>query len=277
MLPTYTPEPVQSSSGPVLIVFANGPIGDSDIYSSDESGHTVFAEATASCDEAEPAVSPDGKTIAYQSDCDGNYDIWLEDFGNGSGSRRITTDSGHDEREPHWSPDGRQIAYRLSVAGQNRNSNGEIWIMDADGSDAYFLGIMGRSPTFSPDGRTIAYMSDESGKWQIHAFEIAGRRAWQVTSEDSNCRWPSWSPDSRYIVFNTTNSALTSNGIWYVPKDGGKATNVISGPGYGRPSWSSNGWIAFNSIEGIDLIQPNGSNHVVIIPEKLAWAPAFSN
>jgi TolB protein len=128
--------------------------------------------ATRSCDEAEPAWSPDGRNIVYQSDCNGSYDIWVSDVMNRN-QYAINPTNDKDQREPDVSPDGTQIVYRVNPKGTNRNANGEIWVMNWNGSGAQYFGFVGRSPTWSPDGSQIAYMSDVSGIWQIYVHDLA--------------------------------------------------------------------------------------------------------
>ena len=65
-----------------------------------------------------PAISPDGKTIAFSY----RGDIWLVDR-DGGGARLLTSHAGH-ERSPVWSPDGKEIAY----AG-DRNGNYDIFVV----------------------------------------------------------------------------------------------------------------------------------------------------
>jgi len=75
-----------------------------------------------------PAWSPDGKRIAFQSNRDGNFDLYVMDK-NGSNLTQLTN-SPDTEVSPAWSPDGKRIAF---VADQGRVEN--IYVMDADGTN----------------------------------------------------------------------------------------------------------------------------------------------
>ena len=76
---------------------------------------------------AEPAWSPDGRKIAFQSTRNGNRDIYVMNA-DGSGKRNLTRNPAKDVR-PSWSPDGRRIAF-LS----DRDGRLEAYVMNADGS-----------------------------------------------------------------------------------------------------------------------------------------------
>ena len=270
--------PTQVPLSSLRIAYARGPVGNSDIYIADADGRQETTIATRSCDEAEPAWSPDGRNIVYQSDCNGSYDIWVSDVLNRN-QYAINPTNDKDQREPDVSPDGTQIVYRENPKGTNRNSNGEIWAMNWNGSGAQYLGFVGRSPTWSPDGSQIAYMSDVSGIWQIYVHDLASRTSTMITECSVNCRWPSWSPDGRYVVYNITTGKTTTDpdGIWYSPKEGGAPRQVIKNRGAGRPCWSATGWVVYNTAAGIDISQADGSQSKTIIHVTTAWAPACSN
>jgi Tol biopolymer transport system component len=74
-----------------------------------------------------PAVSPDGKKIAFVSNRDGNYEIYVMDA-DGTNLQRVTTDEGSDEY-PAWSPDGQWIAF-----ASDRDGDFEIFIIRPDGT-----------------------------------------------------------------------------------------------------------------------------------------------
>src|SRR5262249_11871194 len=74
-------------------------------------------------DARQPAWSPDGRRLAYQSYRDGTWRIWTSGA-DGSDAKAVTTGS-FDDREPHWSPDGSKIAF-----SSDRSGNYDIWILD---------------------------------------------------------------------------------------------------------------------------------------------------
>ena len=112
----------------------------------------------------DPAISPDGKFLAYSSDRsgDGNLDIWVRPIGGGTDPIRLTHDPA-DDREPAFSPDGTQIAFRSNRA------DGGIYLVPASGGEEQALIPQGRHPRFSPDGKQIAYWKGLADPFPLRA------------------------------------------------------------------------------------------------------------
>jgi len=66
-----------------------------------------------------PAISPDGRWLAYVSDESGRYEIYVQPFPDGGERHQISTDGGV---TPVWSPDGRSIYYRTNPGDQIMNA-----------------------------------------------------------------------------------------------------------------------------------------------------------
>jgi hypothetical protein len=79
-----------------------------------------------SATDSAPNWSPDGSKIAFETNRDGNFEVYVMNA-DGSGLLNLTSNSASD-RQPSWSPDGTQIAFQ-----SNRDGNFEIYKMDADG------------------------------------------------------------------------------------------------------------------------------------------------
>ena len=104
----------------------------------------------------DPAISSDGRMLAFASDRNGhtNLDIWVRQLAGGE-PLQITRDPA-DDYEPDFSPDGTQIVYRSNREG------GGIYLTSSLGvSEPQLVARNGHSPRFSPDGKWITYYVGE--------------------------------------------------------------------------------------------------------------------
>ena len=90
-------------------------------------GSDAVRLTTSPGSDVSPNWSPDGRSIAFASNRDGNYEIYVMNA-DGSDQRRLTRNLDID-LDPAWSPDGRSMAFTT-----NRDGNYEIYVMNADGS-----------------------------------------------------------------------------------------------------------------------------------------------
>ncbi len=269
---TRTPPPV---SGPQL-VFVSGNVGATDIYVAGADGRDRRCVACQSCDEAEPGWFPGGRAVVYQSDCGGSYDLWQVNA-DGSNPTQLTRTARQDEREPDVSPDGKSVVFRVNAKDSERNADGDLQVLTLADGRVSSLGEWGRAPVWSPDGQQIAFMSERSGRWQIYVYNMPTRTTRQMTTCSVNCRWPAWSPDGDAVAYHTTTSAssTTADTIWYAQLSAGRVVEVVGGAEAGRPSWSVNGLIVFNSTRGIEVIRANGADRRTLISSDQNWAPEW--
>jgi WD40 repeat protein len=91
---------------------------------------TTLFDYTAQSFDSAPAWSPDGRQIAFESNLDGDMEIFVMNA-DGSNVRQITHNTLWDEG-PAWSPDGTRFAFSRGTDDLHL----DIWTMNADGSDA---------------------------------------------------------------------------------------------------------------------------------------------
>ena len=162
----------------------------------------------------DPAVSNDGRWLAFASDGGrpGVLRLWLRPLAGGS-TRQLTADAS-DAREPSFSPDGNILAYRGESGG------GGVYLLRLDGSPPRLLASGGRRPRFSPDDRRIAYHSATG----LFLIDVEGGQPRRIHASASDA---AWSPDGKHLIFNVCSDAATGTCDWWVgPADGGTAVAV---------------------------------------------------
>jgi Tol biopolymer transport system component len=125
--------------------------------------------ATDRAYEGQPAVSPDGQTVAYVAEVDGVLQIFTRRLSAFTGVP--ITRSSHDCTRPFWAPDGQRIYY-VSLA---RTRQG-IWSIGATGGTPQPVVENASRAALSPDGRTLAFLRDE-----IHAGVVGTAAVWLST------------------------------------------------------------------------------------------------
>ncbi len=110
----------------------------------------------------EPALSPDGKLVAYTvatpdlSNNKLNRQIYVVPVNNGA--PRLLTHDGDDNQRPRWSPDSKQIYFISSRSGSS-----QVWVMDADGEHPRLITRLATEAgglLVSPDGKKIVFQSN---------------------------------------------------------------------------------------------------------------------
>jgi DNA-binding winged helix-turn-helix (wHTH) protein len=102
---------------------------------------------------ASPAISLDGRAVAYVSDRTGGLEIYVVGLAAGSKEIVITNDGGQN-MQPAWSPDGQLIAF-------HSRKRGGIWVAPSTGGTPRQLVNVGSAPSWAPDGERLAYTADE--------------------------------------------------------------------------------------------------------------------
>ena len=135
-----------------------------------------------------PAITPDGSTIAYTSKRDGVTGIYLNDASGKNERLFMTVDAGMPLVE--FSPDGEWLAFTLSATARVRIDDGaniaerDIYLAKLDGSEIKRLTSAAGSdhaPAWSPDGTSIAFASYRHGPSDIFAVATDGTHERNLT------------------------------------------------------------------------------------------------
>ncbi|MEC0088928.1 TolB family protein [Paenibacillus macquariensis] len=155
--------------------------------------------------------SPDGKTLAYCAERNGQYDIYTIPV-DGGVEVRLTDSPGLDDG-PEYSPDGKYIWFNSVRTGLM-----QVWRMNADGSGPLQMTCDDSNnwfPYVSPDGETVAYISYQAGdvdpgdhppnkNVEIRVMSSAGgefRTLVQLFGGQGTLNVNSWSPDGKQLAF----------------------------------------------------------------------------
>jgi serine/threonine-protein kinase len=179
--------------------------------------------------------SPDGKSLAFTSNRDGNWEVYVMSFPSQE-VRRLTNNAAQDAW-PSWTADGQQLIFMST-----RDSYPQLYRMNADGSGVARLLTSESSdtgPVVSPDGKQIAYVAQTFGTNDSDIFvaNIDGSGATRLTESGNNYQ-PTWSPDSSRIAFTSTRDG--NYNIYTMRADGSGLTRVTDDAGDEvTPAWGT--------------------------------------
>ncbi len=234
------------------ITFGSERDGNLEIYTMNADGS---GDATRLTDnpgkDGDPAWSPDGTKIAFETDRHGeHFEIYVMNA-DGSELQRLTvsdtTATPFVNVEPAWSPDSSMLAFTST-----RDGNAFIYTMLADGSDVQRVtAVPAQGPEWSPDGSQLAYFSlDASNNFDVWASDIDGSDATRLTTHAAIDTQPSWSPDGTLIAFQSDRDG--NNEIYIMDADGSNPVRLTDNPADDtEPSWAPDGRrIVFRSSRG---------------------------
>jgi len=176
--------------------------------------------------DIQPAWSPNNYKIAFINQSSG-YTLFTMNT-DGSSVKQLTSFSAE---RPCWSPDSSKICYASNNGGSGAKT---LYAISANGGSpvpitSALSGYDLQDPAWSPDGTKIAFGSKAGGTYQeIYVVDAAtGANLSQVTTGSPDYDWPSWTADSKHIVFQQNTVANTGSGtLWEASFDGAGLTQI---------------------------------------------------
>ena len=182
-----------------------------------------------------PTWSPDGLQIMFSSSMQSNPELYVMDA-NGTRARRLTYSPGA-STSPAWNPKtGQSVAFV-----SDRGGYPQLYLMDADGSNVRKIETGDRGyvvdPAWSPNGQLLAFSwRRPSGNYDLYVMDVASGQIIELTRDAAGNERPSWAPDGRHIVFESTRSG--SRQIWVMLADGSQARQLTTKGQNESPNWS---------------------------------------
>ena len=224
------------------IVFTYAKNDDSDLYLMRADGSSWTQLTSGPADDAHPVWSPDSTRIAFASNQDGDWEICVLDLT--TREKRQLTFNGVWDSFPDWSPDGAWLVF-----ASRRTGNYDLFIVDADTGEELQLTYSPYSdahPAWSPYGDEIVYtMVVAEGNSLLREIGVLNlydpvhpRRLTESAKTQALHRYPAWSPDGRWVVFESERDG--NEEVYIIPAQGGIMANLTNAPesGDSAPAWS---------------------------------------
>ncbi len=195
-----------------------------------------------------PAISPDGTKIAFSSNREGFWDLYILDLI--SGETRKFTDTRAYDGNPTWSPDGRWLAYE-----SYHINNLDIFIQDIDQTQGPIPltnhPAADYAPNWSGQGRRISYISTRNGVqevWYADLDSTENDKSVQVRGLPGlSVKHPTWTADGRYLTWAiVTEEGNHSLVTW--DSDQPNLDPILAGTG-DWPLWAGTGEVLYTLIE----------------------------
>lgn len=201
-----------------------------------------------------PAVSPDGKLIAFASARDGVQRIWLKQVAGGS---EVALTGGVDDY-PRFSPDGASVLYLHAEPPRTAS----LWRVPVVGGEPRRILDDVTSADFAPDGERIAFtrllQGDAAARAALYIADADGSNARELLRLEAAAVHPRWSRDGKQIAVVSASGGRVTQSVLIVDAASGAVTPLAVPPKAGEVSsvvWSDDGrsviYVRAESVEAV--------------------------
>ena len=175
-----------------------------------------------------PALSPDGKMLAYVQGVGGKQDLYVSRLSGGE-HLRLTND-GAQKDDPQFSPDGEKIVF---VRHDAKSNQPELCLIPALGGNVVPLLPWAEDPAWSPDGSRIAFIVRKPGETEMLVTSAADGSEPRIILKGDDV-YPffgraSWSPDGKLVAASRSRGGMNRE-IWTLSAQGGDPVRLTKDP-----------------------------------------------
>ncbi len=232
--------------------YANGKIAFSylgDIWTAKDDGSAIQRLTVHNARDVLARFSPDGRTIAFSSNREGNYDVYVIPAQGGK-ARQLTFHSA-DDYVVGWSPDGRRVIFQSTRAKGVFPSVSTLFEIGMEGGTEESLPTdWGSWASYSADGEKMAF-TRHPGVWSrkhyrgsyavdLWLMDVKAKKFKRLGDDDykGNYLWPMYAPNGdiyfvadclpneKGIEFGGPEVMKSVNNIWKIPAQGGPPVQV---------------------------------------------------
>ena len=205
--------------------------------------------------EESPAISPDGKTVAFVALSGNRRQIWIKLLAGGA-PLQITRDD-MDREQPRWTPDSSALIYYTPSA--TLGEQGTLWEIPALGGTPRRIALAFGGGDVSHDGQRIAAFQIQDGRVRLMVIARDGSGAALVKEMPAGefYELPRWSPDDRWIAFQGGGTMVYERTLYAIPAAGGQAHEIARGNLLRGCSWLADGsGLVYSSSFGSTVAYP---------------------
>ncbi len=255
-IPTATPLPeVFQVLGSVAFTVREN--GQNDLWAVNVGSRTPIRITNDLADERDPAWSPDGTRLAYASNKDGNWEIYIYELATDQ-TQRMTFNLAF-EGGPAWSPDGNWLIYETYQGGSL-----DVYVLPITDQNASLEPITVASsadfsPAWSPNGRDIVFASWRDGAQDLYVVSLDDIS--QVTKLTNTLNrhedYPAWHPDGNLIAYSARDEGIDKVFVKALSRPDDPPELIGRGS---QPSWSPDGRSIIAAVDSLE------STHLTVYP-----------
>jgi Tol biopolymer transport system component/DNA-binding winged helix-turn-helix (wHTH) protein len=202
-----------------------------------------------------PAISPDGKTVAFIAPVNGRRQIWIRLLAGGAPLQLTNDDADHEE--PRWTPDSSSLIY--FTPNSSPGEPGTIWEISALGGVVRKVASAVSGGDVSHDGRRIATFQLRGADVALVTISRGGTLLSEIERfpEFYGYVMPRWSPDDHWIAYIRGWGDVFDASIQVIASDGGEPRAVVHGEILRGFSWLPDGSrVVYSSSAGSTILYP---------------------
>jgi Tol biopolymer transport system component/predicted Ser/Thr protein kinase len=205
--------------------------------------------------EEHPAVSPDGKTVAFIAPASGRRQVWVRLLAGGT-PLQITHDDA-DHEHPRWAPDSSSLIYFSSAVKEG--APGTLWEVSALGGRPRRIASSQGEGDISHDGRRIATFQRQDNRMVLAILERDGSRVHQIRHLPVLAEFgsPRWSTDDRWLAFVGAVEIAFNRAVYVMNAAEGEPKAVTSAQNIRGLAWLPDGaGLVYASSAGSTMAYP---------------------